>query len=267
MVKELIRNGGFERGNLDFWKVTHGSVNVVSDVKKRGNRAAKFICGAFGVVELDNKDYIEVTPFSLYKFTGWFKNVNLTKMQVLVFFYDSDIQHISGGDLTLWEKSGTYDWTFAEEWFTVPVESSYIALGIAGTGSSGEYGYIDSISLQEADLSKLAVYTRELLSKTNFTSTGTFYSDEYFSGVWKYAEFYLNVTSLTGTDPTLDVTIQAYDPSTGLWKDIAVFEQVTSSDTQLKVATAGLGWKVRVKYTTGGSLTDGDFIVGAVFKR
>ena len=267
MVKELIRNGGFERGNLDFWETVHGTINVVNDVKKRGSYAAKLICGVFGVVELDNKDYIEVTPFSLYKFTGWFKNVNLTKMQVLVFFYDSDIQHISDGDLTLWEKSGTYDWTFMEEFFTVPVEASYLGIGIAGIGSNTTYGYIDSISLQEIDMNRLAVYTEELLKKTDFTSTGTFYSDEYFSGVWKYAEFYLDVTSLTGSSPTLDVTVQAYDSSTGLWKDIAVFDQATGAGSQLKVATAGLGWKIRVKYVTGGSLTDGDFIVGAVFKR
>ncbi len=267
MVKELIRNGGFERGNLDFWKTAHGSINVVNDVKKRGSYAAKLICGAFGVVELDNKDYIEVTPFSLYKFTGWFKNVDLTKMQVLVFFYDSDIQHISGADLTLWEKSGTYNWTFAEEWFTAPIECSYVALGIAGTGTSGEYGYADSISLQEVDLRKLAAYTKELLKKTNFTSTGTFYSNEYFSGVWKYAEFYLDVTSLTGSSPTLDVTIQAYDPTTGLWKDIVVFDQATGAGSQLKVATAGLGWKIRIKYVTGGTITDCDFVVGAVLKR
>ena len=267
MVKELIRNGGFERGNLDFWETVHGTINVVNDVKKRGSYAAKLICGVFGVVELDNKDYIEVTPFSLYKFTGWFKNVNLTKMQVLVFFYDSDIQHISGGDLTLWEKSGTYDWTFAEEWFTAPVESSYIALGIAGTGSSGECGYVDSISLQEADLSKLAVYPKELLSVEDLPLPGTYYSDEYFSGVWKYAEFYLNVTSISGTNPKIDIVIQAYDPSTGLWKNIVEYDQVTSTGSQLKVATAGLGWKIRVKYTIHSDTSDADFVVGAIFKR
>jgi len=267
MAKELIRNGGFERGNLDFWKITHGTASVVSNVKKRGNYSAKLAITAFGVVELDSRDYIEIVPFATYKMTGWFKNASMNKMQVLVFFYDTDIKHISGGDLTLWEKSGTYDWTFMEEFFTVPVEASYLGIGIAGTGSNNTYGYIDSISLQEIDLNRLAVYTKELLKKENFTSTGTFYSDEYFSGIWRYAEFYLNVTSLTGSSPTLDVTIQAYDLSTGLWKDIAVFDQATGADSQLKVATAGLGWKLRVKYKTGGTITDCDFVVGAVFKR
>ena len=85
--------------------------------------------------------------------------------------------------------------------------------------------------------------------------------------MWKYGEFYLDVPSLTGSSPTLDVTIQSYDPVTGLWKDIAVFDQATGAGSQLKVATAGLGWKIRVKYKTGGSLTDCDFVVGAVLKR
>ncbi len=267
MVKELIRNGGFERGNLDFWKVVFGTVSVVSDVKKRGSYSAKTITGDYDSVKLDSKDYIEVTPFVLYKHTGWYKNVDLTKMQAMAMFYDSNIDRITDADIIIWEKTGAFDWTYCEGWFVTPPEASYMVLGIAGTGTSGKYGYIDSISLQEIDLNRLAVYTKELLKKENFTSTGTFYSDEYFSGVWKYAEFYLNVTSLTGTDPTLDVTIQAYDPSTGLWKDIVVFDQATGAGSQLKVATAGLGWKIRVKYVTGGTITDCDFVVGAVFKR
>jgi len=267
MVKELIRNGGFERGNLDFWKVTKGSAVIVSDVKKRGEYSAKLICGSDNYAFLCSKDYIAVIPFALYKFTGWVKSVSYTSAQIYISVHDSDYQDIPEGSSLIWNKSGTFDWTFAEGWFVAPIEASYLTLHFHNAGNSGTYGYVDSISLQEADLSKIAVYTKELLKKQNFTSTGTFYSDEYFSGIWKYGEFYLDVSSLTGTDPTLDVTIQAYDPSTELWKDIVVFDQATGASSQLKVATAGLGWKIRVKYVTGGSLTDGDFVVGTVFKR
>ena len=195
------------------------------------------------------------------------RSVSYTSAHIYITVHDSDYQDIPEGSSLIWSKSGTFNWTFAEGWFVAPIEASYLTLHFHNAGNSGTYGYVDSISLQEVDLSKIAVYTKELLKKQNFTSTGTFYSDEYFSGIWKYAEFYLDVTSLTGTDPTLDVTIQTYDPSTELWKDIVVFDQATGASSQLKVATAGLGWKIRVKYVTGGSLTDGDFIVGAVFKR
>jgi len=267
MTKELIRNGGFERGNLDFWKCYMGTVDVVDDVKKRGSYSAKLSAGAINVVQLGSKDYIEIVPYALYKCTGWYKNVSLDKMLVSVMFFDSDINHVGGGDITIWEKTGTFDWTFSDAWFTAPLEASYLVLVIAGTGTNGTYGYADSISLQSVDLDKLTVNTKELVKVTNLTSTGTFYSDEFFSGLWKYGEFYLNVSSLTGTSPTLDVTIQAYDPTTGIWKDIVKFDQSTSSGSQLKVATAGLGWQLRVKYTTGGTITDCDFIVSVIFKR
>jgi len=267
MVKELIRNGGFERGNLDFWKVVFGTVSVVSDVKKRGSYSAKMITGDYDSVKLDSKDYIEVTPFALYKHTGWYKNVDLTKMQAMAMFYDSNIDRITDADIIIWEKTGAFDWTYCEGWFVTPPEASYMVLGIAGTGTSGKYGYIDSISLQEIDLSRLAVYTKELLEVEDLPLPGTYYSDEVFSGLWKYGEFFLNVTSISGTDPKIDIVIQAYDPSTGLWKNIVKYDQVTSTGSQLKVATAGLGWKIRVKYTIHSDTSDADFVVSAVFKR
>jgi len=267
MVKELIRNGGFERGNLDFWRCVHGNTEIVTDVKKRGTYAAKITAGSFSLVELQHRDHVEIVPYAIYKHTGWYRSVSFNTMKALVSFYDSSKVHIQDGDVAIWQKTGSFDWTLVEAWFVVPEEASYLIFDIAGIGSNGTYGYVDSLSLQEVDLNRLAVYTKELLKKTNYTSTGTFYSDEYFTGIWKYGEFYLNVTSLTGTDPTLDITIQAYDPSTCLWKDIVVFDQATGAGSQLKVATAGLGWNIRVKYVTGGTITDCDFVVGVVFKR
>jgi len=267
MAKELLRNGSFERGTLDFWEAYLSVAEIVDTEKKRGTYSAKITTSSYGWAILRSKDYIEVVPHALYKHTGWYKNPTLTKMKAMISFFDSDRDNIQNADITLWEKSGTFDWTLGEGWFVVPTEASYLRFYVIGEASKNNYGYVDCLSLQEVDLSKIAVYTKELLSKTNFTSTGTFYSDEYFSGVWKYAEFYLDVTSLTGSSPTLDVTVQAYDPSTELWKDIVVFDQATGAGSQLKVATAGLGWKIRVKYVTGGTITDCDFVVGAVFKR
>jgi len=267
MVKELIRNGSFERGNLDFWKVEHGTVIVVSSEKKRGNYSARMQADSSTYVVLTNKDYITVNPYGLYKVSGWLKNTSLSEIDLGIAFYDSDYCYISGEDTTAWYKLGSFGWTLGEGIICIPSQASYLRMVVWGEGTNGSYGYADCLSLQEIDLNRVAVYTKELLKKENFASTGTFYSDEYFSGIWKYGEFYLNVSSLSGSSPTLDVTIQAYDPSTQIWKDIVVFDQATGAGSQLKVATAGLGWKLRVKYVTGGTITDCDFVVGAVFKR
>jgi len=267
MARELIRNGGFERGNLDFWRYIHGSAEVVTDVKKRGTYATKITSGSSGLVELQHKDYVEIVPYAVYKHTGWYKSVSFNTFKALASYYDCSKVHIQGGDIALWQKTGSFDWTLVDVWFVVPEEASYLLFDIVGLGSSGTYGYVDSLSLQEVDLSKIAVYPKELLSVEDLPLPGTYYSDEYFSGVWKYAEFYLNVTSISGTNPKIDIVIQAYDPSTGLWKNIVEYDQVTSTGSQLKVATAGLGWKIRVKYTIHSDTSDADFVVGAIFKR
>ena len=267
MTKELIRNGGFERGNLDFWVCEAGSVEIVSDVKKRGSYAAKIKVGGSGYGLLSIKDLIPVSPFEVYKFTGWLKSTSWNSVHVKATFYDTEYSYISGADMILFYKTGTFEWTFAEQYFIVPIEASYIVLIFKPTGSADTYGYIDSISLQRLELANLGIYYKELISKTNFTSIGTFYGDYHFSGIWKQAEFLLDVNSLSGSSPTLDVTIEAFDPITNERHDIAVFDQMTTTGKQVKIATAGLGWQVRVKFTTGGSITDCDFVVSAIFKR
>jgi len=267
MTKELIRNGGFERGNLDFWTYSNGTAEIVNDVKKRGNYSAKLITGAAGFMHFELKDYVDISVYELYRLALWLKSVSWSSVSGAIYFYDSDYNHISGGDLTLLSKSGSFDWTKFEVFFAVPVEASYMNFWLEPYGSEGHYGYIDSISMQGVDPSKLGVYAKQLLNIGYLPVPGTYYSDEVFSGLWKYGEFFLNVTSISGSDPKIDISVQAYDPTTGVWKDIVVYDQVTSTGSQFKVVTAGLGWKVRVKYTIHSGTSDADFKVGVIFKR
>lgn len=267
MPKELIRNGGFERGNLDFWACDYGTAEVVSDVKKRGSYSAKVITGSSNYALFGTKDFIEVSPYQVYKITGWYKSVSWSSITSKMWFYDSDYNYISGEDITVFLKTGTFDWVLAEEFFLIPSEASYIMFNTKPLGTSGSYGYLDSISLQRLEIANLAVYNKELIKVVDQTSTGTFYGDYIFSGIWRQGEFHLDVSNLTGTDPTLDVIIRMYNPVTLLEEDIVVFDRATASGRQLKIATAGLGWKVRVKYVLGGTITDCDFTVGAIFKR
>lgn len=107
----------------------------------------------------------------------------------------------------------------------------------------------------------------EMINIVDETTSHTAYGSEFFTNRWREAELFLKCTSLTGTSPTLDVIVQAYDPNIADWNDIATFTQLSAAGSERKIVTAGLGWKERVKYTTGGTVTDCDFKVGAVFKR
>jgi len=267
MAKELIRNGGFERGNLDFWVCEAGNAEVVSDVKIRGNYSAKLVVGNAGYALLSTNDWIDIRSYEVYRALIWLKSVSWHVVKCYIKLYDSDYNYISGEDVSVATVPESFDWSKYDVFFAIPLEASFMKLCINAEDTDGDYGYIDSVSLQNISPDRVAVYPMELANISNWTTTGTFYVASKFSGLWKYADCYLDVSALSGSSPTLDVVIQAYDPVTGEWADIVVFDQATSSGSQLKVATAGLGWKVRVKYTTGGTITDCDFKVSAIFKR
>ena len=176
----------------------------------------------------------------------------------MIWFYDSDYNYISGNYILILKKTGSFDWTKFELFFAVPSEASFMRLGLKPLGTQGSYGYIDSVSLIEIPANRVgfapvhAVHVKDLYNK------GTFYGSEIYTGIWHYADYVLFVDYLgtTNANPiTLDVTVQSYDNETGQWFDCVVFDTVEAPDdshpvndkTYVKVATAGLGYKQRVK--------------------
>jgi len=280
MTKELIRNGGFERGNLDFWSCEHGTAEVVSSVKKRGNYAAKLITGSSDYGVFVTKDYISVSPYELYRALLWLKNVSWNTVYLYIWLYDGDYNLIAGESIKIGEKSGAFDWTLFDKFFAVPIEVSYIILRIYATGTQGSYGYIDSVSLQAINPDKLAVYPCELINFTQSSvSKGTYYGDEFFSGAFKQGDYVLHISKIedSGTGGlTFKCTVQSYNDITGDWYDAVVFDDVSipsagnvTNKVYVKVATAGLGIKQRIKWSLSGDGTPGytSFKVGVTYKR
>ena len=268
MKKELIRNGGFERGNFDFWVLGAGTITIENVTTMRGNYSAKMVEPAIGVTSLTTKDYTEVFEGEIYRLTGWLKSVDLTAMVIIILTYDEELNTVSGAAIELKTLSGFFDWSLIHEHFVIPEDVSYIRVTIEAQGTDTEYGYIDSFSLQRIDVEKLAVSEELLIEVENETSLGTQYGEEFFTGMWKEAEYDFYCTSLTGTAPDLDVTIQGLDPNTEQWKDVLVFQKLEAAGGEFKTVLSGLGWKQRVKYVTSGTaVTDCDFKVGVTYKR
>ena len=71
------------------------------------------------------------------------------------------------------------------------------------------------------------------------------------------ANFYLDVTAVSGTSPTLDVKIQEKDPVSGKYFDLLTFTQVTVISSQRKSFGRGagefLGKTIRYVATIGGT--------------
>jgi len=266
-MKELIRNGGFERDTLDFWEVYLGTGEIVNTEKHTGYHSVKLSCGSMNTVYLYTADYVEVSPYELYRILTWHKNVSWTMVEGFVEFYDSDHQIIPNCYVDMFKKTGAYDWMRTESYMAIPSDASYAKLVYHAIGTDGTYGYIDSVSLSQIRSSDVSVKHELLLEVKDLTTAGTYYSDKFFIGMWERAIFGLNCTVLTGSSPTLDVSIEVYIPDVDIWIPVITFNQLTSSGSEVKVLSDLQGWLLRVKYVLSGSITDCDFKVGAVFKR
>ena len=82
------------------------------------------------------------------------------------------------------------------------------------------------------------------------------------------ANFYLDVTAVTGTTPTLDVKIQEKDPVSGKYFDLFSFTQKTAISSERKSYGSGagelLGKVIRYVATIGGTTPSFTFSLSMV---
>lgn len=78
----------------------------------------------------------------------------------------------------------------------------------------------------------------------------------------------LDVTTANGTNPTLDVTVQGFDPGRGGWHDTSdTFTQATSTTTELiDLSQAHKFARVRLSWSVGGTNPSFDFTIGLIAK-
>ena len=116
----------------------------------------------------------------------------------------------------------------------------------------------------------------EMAYSTNLTTKGTYYGVLCNSKRWREADYYLECTSLAGVTPTLDVSIESYDPAIAAWAGgnpwytVATFAQLAAAGTEAIQLDIGLGWWQRAVYVladAGGAVTDCDFRLGVVYKE
>lgn len=85
-------------------------------------------------------------------------------------------------------------------------------------------------------------------AETATGNSGSFSINSQF-GVW-----HLDVTAVTGTSPTLDITIEEFDPGSGNWIDTGLsFTQVTATGSQRVVHNPVLSAQHRAVWTIGGT--------------
>lgn len=101
-----------------------------------------------------------------------------------------------------------------------------------------------------------------IIRDINITADGVTYSDAIkkysYSLDTKRVEMFLNVKTVTGTTPTLDVVPQ-FSPDGENWFDSTAFAQATAATKEVIESVSKVGMSVRFKMTVGSSAADPDF--------
>jgi len=112
----------------------------------------------------------------------------------------------------------------------------------------------------------MLAYTDQLFSGTA-TSSGDSYSTPVVTRYVKEGTFFLDITAVSGTNPTLDVTLRVYDRFSDDWYLLGTFTQKNSTGIDIGQVEYGLGEKVAIRYVIGGTNPSFTFSVNATFKE
>ena len=83
---------------------------------------------------------------------------------------------------------------------------------------------------------------------------------------YKEANFFLEVTAASGTNPTLDITVKTKDPISGEYHVIATFTQKTTTGREMKTLSANLGAVIAAFWVIGGTTPSFTFSIGMILK-
>lgn len=100
----------------------------------------------------------------------------------------------------------------------------------------------------------MIAYTQQLYSGTA-TSSSNSTATPIITKHGKEATIYLDITAVSGTSPTLDLTLKIYDSLSTKWHTLATFDQKTSVTTDVGYIDYGIGEKMALYYVVGGTAT------------
>jgi hypothetical protein len=268
-MKNLIRNGGFERNTTDFWTAyDEKSFAVVATPVHKGSYAGKLVCDGSHQPYIMTNDYIPIAVGETFYFEAWLRANGVYVAYIFADYFDEGLNII---DSVLIDSSnpGTTSYT-QKVWSIAGVEGAvYMKPRIyLDHITVDDYLLIDGVMMYKFKPEDVIGGACLMIEELNISSAGSHFSDMFIVAPFKEAEFKLYVTTCTGAGETLDVKIVSRGNFVNVVHDIATFTQVTASDNlQVLLVTSGLGTKIRVEAVVGGTPTDIDFYVVAIFKR
>ena len=255
MVK--IRNGGFERGDTEFWEIINGS-ELVADTskKKRGSYSGKIKASSGGIFEIRHKDLIPVEYGDIIEFGGYVYPNDDGGGVLKAYFVDEDCNFVDVISESFSITGG--QWNNIEAGFLVPTNSSYVLLQIGGVlVNANSYNWIDSVYINIFNARNL-LFRNKLLydsgSGTFSTSGNSSTQAKPLMGLRKYYAQMDVEWAGSDSDETIIIKIHDKSPITGMDEVVGVFTQVKAEDKHERIDLANVsGRQMYVEWVLGGT--------------
>lgn len=262
----LIRNGGFETGDTRFWDMTAG-VSFEADPLEQKYGTYSGLLSMTNVTggSVQSGDYLEVEPYQILDFSAQILPNGFDTIYIYVREYTEDLSFIR--NRTLWTGTPAAAWLNVASQIRLGGEVCYVQLRfyVEVNATPSEFN-IDSVILNKVDMRQIPTKTVELCNLSNLTASGD--TTDVLKDLYGFSTYYadIDITSLTGTTPTLDVEICEYD-AYGNERVLGNFSQFDGAGDQRVGVAPPVTGDIYVKYTEGGTWTDCDFRVTLIGVR
>lgn len=248
----LIRNGGFERGNEDFWESSgSGAFSIDTGTPKHG-----VYCGLIEVnsgqnLTLLSKDYIPIR-FAQKLFVSYYIKSDTSAAYRTVFYeYDDDLNLIATTNEDSMTSTGSY--VQNESIFTPNSSTEYVRVAVYVVAMSATpHVRIDTCNVSMLEPTDRILYALEIADLSGVAASGNTSATPF--NLLGFDEYYaeIDVTQVLGTTPTCDIEVcetDQYDNE----RVLGTFTQITAVTDQRVGIARPIGKGMYIKYVVSGT--------------
>lgn len=266
-MRMKLRNAGFELGSTKFWSVvTSGSLVIEDSEINRGSYSGKITTDAGSKwAFIKHHDLIQIDEGAIVNYGIWIKGVAGDTFYFKARTYDINGVVVDSVEMKTVTLSGSWQHVLGQ--YVAGNEDVYVQLYVDIRSAVGSaINYIDDASCTIMNADESLYRAEEIAYILNETTSGDTTADKHrLLGLKEYyAE--INVTSMTGTTPTCDVTVCERDQSNNE-RVLGTFTQFNAITDQRVGIAPPIGTGVYVNYVMGGTVTNCRFKVYVIGVR
>lgn len=215
MNTSIIRNAGFERGTMEFWRSYNDAVLTAhSTDQKYGSYSGKAAYGSTATDGIVSADYLPVQEGEIYRISAYMRSSTSRYGGIKAICYDSDYSLITEHSIS-W---GSIDnsWNEIEGVLHVPFGVEYVRIAcLSATMSAGLSVLVDSVSMipiDESFMTPIGIPIQAMTAVT--TSFNTAADKKTFYGM---PDYYLDMqySYVGGTATSITVNVMEINPVNG----------------------------------------------------